>query len=365
MSNSSTILIVDDIPENVSALFHFLDTQNFELLVARNGETALELVEYEVPDLVLLDVMMPGIDGFETCQRLKANPKTRDIPIIFMTALSDTASKIKGFELGAVDYITKPFQQEEVLARVNLHLTLRKLQKNLQAKNNELAAKNQELHAFTKTVAHDLKTPVTNLISLSEMLLEEQSAGLHSMAAHSLQLIHKSGENMLSLINALLLLTRVSTQTVTVTSVDMSYIIVQVKQRLAQMIKQYQGEISVPKIWPLAQGYAPWIEEVWINYLSNALKYGGRPPHLELGATVYESKIRFWIRDNGPGLNHEAQVQLFAPFSRVPTKHSEEGHGLGLYVVRRIIHQIGGEVGVESQEGRGSVFYFTLPGAVG
>jgi signal transduction histidine kinase len=282
-----------------------------------------------------------------------------------MTALSDTSNKIKGFELGAVDYITKPFQQEEVLARVNLHLTLRNLQKNLQAKNLELATKNQELHAFTKTVAYDLKTPVTNLISLSEMLLEEQCAGLHVKAAHSLQLIRKSGENMLSLINALLLLTRVSTQTVTLTSVDMSYIIVQVKQRLAQMIKEYQGEIIVPKTWPLAQGYAPWIEEVWINYLSNGLKYGGRPPHLELGATAYESKVRFWVRDNGRGLRQDAQVQLFAPFSRLTAKHSEEGHGLGLYVVRRIIHQMGGEVGVESQDGNGSVFYFTLPEALG
>jgi len=120
----TTILIVDDIPENISTLFHFLDANNFEVLVARDGESALELIEYEQPSLILLDVMMPGIDGFETCKRLKANAKTQDIPIIFMTALSETVDKLKGFKLGAVDYITKPIKQEEVLARINIHLTI-------------------------------------------------------------------------------------------------------------------------------------------------------------------------------------------------------------------------------------------------
>jgi adenylate cyclase len=136
--NKGVIVIVDDNPTNLGVLFDFLTDSGFKVLVAQDGESALQKVEYAHPDLILLDVMMPGIDGFETCRRLKAKESTQDIPVIFMTALSDTVDKVKGFNLGAVDYITKPVQQEEVRARVTTHLTLRNLQKRLQAQNLQL-----------------------------------------------------------------------------------------------------------------------------------------------------------------------------------------------------------------------------------
>jgi PAS domain S-box-containing protein len=137
-NNKGVIVIVDDKPTNLGVLFDFLTDSGFKVLVAQDGESAIQKVEYAHPDLILLDVMMPGIDGFETCYRLKANPSTRDIPVIFMSALSDTVDKVKGFELGAVDYVTKPVQQEEVRARVITHLTLRNLQKKLEAQNAHL-----------------------------------------------------------------------------------------------------------------------------------------------------------------------------------------------------------------------------------
>jgi two-component system sensor histidine kinase ChiS len=139
------ILIVDDIPTNLEVLLDVLFDSGFEVLVALDGESAIEQVEYAQPDIILLDVMMPGIDGFETCRRLKKNPSTKNTPVIFMTALSDTVDKVKGFELGAVDYITKPLQHEEVLARVNTHLTLQKLQKQLKKANLELEQANSLL----------------------------------------------------------------------------------------------------------------------------------------------------------------------------------------------------------------------------
>ena len=132
------ILIVDDNPSNLGALFKFLSDSDFKVLVATDGETALEQIEYVQHDLILLDIMMPGMDGFETCRRLKENPATQEIPVIFMTALSDTIDKVKGFQLGAVDYITKPIQHEEVLVRVETHLTIRNLQKKLEGKNQRL-----------------------------------------------------------------------------------------------------------------------------------------------------------------------------------------------------------------------------------
>jgi DNA-binding response OmpR family regulator len=139
---SPTILIVDDMPENLSILFEFLTLNQFEVLVAESGEEALRLIEHASPHLILLDIMMPGLNGFETCQRLKTNSQTQDIPVIFMTALSDTEDKVKGFHLGAADYITKPFQQEEVLARIRTHLHVRHLQQQLRAKNAALETDN-------------------------------------------------------------------------------------------------------------------------------------------------------------------------------------------------------------------------------
>ncbi len=145
---NSTILIVDDIAENISVLFDLLIMNDFEVLVERSGEGALQLVELACPrpDLILLDVMMPpGIDGFETCSRLKSNPNTEDITVIFMTALSDTTDKVRGFELGGMDYVTKPFQQEEVLARINTHLTISKLKKQFLNLESKLKIQDEEL----------------------------------------------------------------------------------------------------------------------------------------------------------------------------------------------------------------------------
>ncbi len=370
----ATILIVDDIPENISTLFHSLDANDFEVLVAQDGESALELVEYEQPSLILLDIMMPGIDGFETCKRLKANAKTQDIPIIFMTALSETVDKLKGFKLGAVDYITKPIRQEEVFARINIHLTICHLQQQLKVKNVELAAKNVELEAknveleaknaeldaFSHMVAHDLKNPLAHQMTLSDFLLEELSSDINTEGHKCLQHIFNSSKKMIGIVDALLLLASVSKQEVELIPLNMGDIILQAQQRLAAMLEEYQGEIIMSDKWPVVVGYAPWVEEIWVNYLNNGLKYGGNPPHLEIGATQNQKTIRFWVRDNGSGLSQEALAKLFTPFTRLH-KSKAEGHGLGLSIVQRIVSRFGGEVGVESQPGKGSVFYFTLP----
>ena len=163
-SERSIILIVDDNQTNLDVLFELLRNYGFKVLVALDGESAIEQIEYIHPDLILLDIMMPGIDGFETCLRLKANPSTRDIPIVFMSALSETLDKVKGFQTGAVDYITKPFQHEEVLSRIQTHLTIRTLQKKLEEKNLELAHLNHNLERLveqkTKQLIDQEKTAI-------------------------------------------------------------------------------------------------------------------------------------------------------------------------------------------------------------
>lgn len=364
-TNKGTILIVDDTPANVSVLFDFLADNGYKVLVAQEGKRAIQKAEYAQPDLILLDVMMPGIDGFETCQLLKTKENTQDIPVIFMTALADTVDKVKGFKLGAADYITKPIQHEEVLARINTQLSFRHLQQQLQTHATELEKRNMELDAFARTVAHDLKNPLNAIIGYTDMLIGECTLGKppDEEMIETLHLVDRAGRKMVNIIEALLLLAGVSKQVrVEVEVLNMTHIIEQVRQRLGYMIKEYQAEIHLPQTWPVAMGYAPWVEEVWANYMSNGLKYGGKPPYLELGATQENDHkmIRFWIRDHGHGLTTEAQMQLFTPFTRLH-KDSAEGHGLGLSIVQQVVEKLGGKVGVETKLGEGSLFYFTLP----
>lgn len=359
-----TLLIVDDTPANISLLFDILREKGFKVLVAGDGKRAIQKAKFAKPDLILLDVMMPGIDGFETCEILKSDEQTREIPIIFMTALADTINKVKGFQLGAADYITKPLQHEEVLVRVTSQLNFYNLKRQLEAHTSELEKRNMELDAFARTVAHDLKNPLNAIIGYTEMLVEEcsENPSSNNNAVETLQHVTQAGYKMLNIIEALLLLAGASKQnTISTQPLDMSDIISQVMQRLSYMINKYKAEIKLPESWPIALGYAPWVEEVWANYISNGIKYGGKPPHLELGASQEQQGIiRFWVRDNGLGLSKEAQAKLFTPFTRLHTGKAE-GHGLGLSIVQQVVEKLGGEVGLETTEGEGCLFYFTLP----
>lgn len=395
-----TLLVIDDIPDNIKILLGFLGNAGFKVLAAKDGEQGLKLAEHTRPDVILLDIMMPGIDGFEVCRRLKANDHTKEMPVIFMTALTDVFDKIKGFQVGAADYITKPVQQEEVLARVTVHLNLRKLQKQLEAQNRQLLyeislrkevedalqhtnnvlaerteelqaqalhleQRNLELDAFAHTVAHDLKNPLSGIIGVTEIMKEAsvQPANPLTSWTRQIHLLELASRQILNIIDAILLLTGVSRQTqVEVEPLDMSLLLAEVLELQSFMIEEYHGNLKLPKQWPLVKGYAPWVKEVWINYLSNGLKYGGIPPALEFGADeIFPAQefIRFWVRDNGPGLSEQMQAQLFTPFTRLQKR--VEGHGLGLSIVKHIIEKLGGQVGVESVPGQGSLFYFTLP----
>ncbi|HXV42103.1 MAG TPA: HAMP domain-containing sensor histidine kinase, partial [Anaerolineae bacterium] len=233
----------------------------------------------------------------------------------------------------------------------------------LETANALLQATNAELDAFAHTVAHDLKNPLGIITSYSDFLFEVGS----DMRPDELNLIfgelQKSGYKATNIIEELLLLASVRKGSIKLKPLDMTQIVEGAQRRIRLMIQEYQAEIIHPPNWPQAQGYGPWVEEVWVNYLSNGLKYGGEPPRLELGATPQaDGMIRFWVRDNGPGLTPEARTKLFAEFTRLDEVRAE-GHGLGLSIVRRIVEKLGGQVGVESEgvPGRGSTFYFTLP----
>ncbi|NDJ75904.1 MAG: GAF domain-containing protein [Chloroflexi bacterium] len=220
-----------------------------------------------------------------------------------------------------------------------------------------------ELDAFAHTVAHDLKNPLTVAFGFAETLRTTAFDCLtEDDFNESMDTISDSVIKMNSIIDALLLLARVrTTDEVDIDVIDTPTLVRAAQQRLRHLVHPCKAEITVPTSWPAARGYAPWVEEIWCNYLSNALKYGGHPPRIELGADVQPNDmVRFWIRDNGPGLKPDEQALLFTPFSRL-NRVKVEGQGLGLSIVQRIVEKLGGQVGVDSQPGHGSVFSFTLP----
>jgi PAS domain S-box-containing protein len=223
-----------------------------------------------------------------------------------------------------------------------------------------------ELNAFSHTVAHDLKNPLGMITAYADLLLEEIEDGTagNGLLDRYAQNILDTSLKMARIIDELLLLASVRTvEEATLETLDMTAVVATALERLGNVIVEHQAELVAPEAWPAARGYAPWIEEVWVNYISNALKYGGRPPRIEMGASPQAGgRIRFWVRDNGAGIAPEAQAQIFTPFTRLHQVRAE-GHGLGLSIVRRIMDKLEGEVGVESEPGHGSEFYFVLPGA--
>jgi two-component system sensor histidine kinase/response regulator len=373
----ASILVVDDSSANLQLLNRILTSRGYSVQLASNGAQGLEFAQVNPPDLILLDIMMPGMNGYETCERIKADDQTRDIPVLFISALDATEDKVKAFEIGGEDYVPKPFEHEEVLARVATHLALRRLQKQLEAANHELALRLDELHqanaalqernaeldAFAHTVAHDLKNPLATIMGYAELLSEYSSDKFDRDTYESMQNIAKTSHKMNSIIHELLLLSQVRKSEVAMARLDMAVIVAEVQQRLDFVIGEYQADITTRGVWPEAMGHAPWVEEVLVNYLSNALKYGGSPQHVELGGEKQpDGMARFWVRDNGKGLTPEQQAQLFAPFTQLDQARAQ-GHGLGLSIVRRIVEKLGGQVSVESQVGEGSTFFFTLPAA--
>jgi signal transduction histidine kinase len=361
MNTRGNILVVDDTKANLRLLTEMLTEEGFTVRPAPSGAIALKAVSTYLPELILLDINMPGMNGFEVCEKLKADEQSKDIPVIFISALNETLDKVRAFSVGGVDYITKPFQFEEVLARVKTHLSLHRLQQELQQNNEALITSNKELEAFSHTVAHDLKNPVSSIIGFAQLLNIAYSELNEDDIKSILVSVETSANKANRIIEELLLLSSTRSQTVEATPVNMADILIEVEQSLSSMIEEYQAEIILPDEWPIVEGYAPWIEEIWMNYVTNAMKYGGRPPRVELGATIQDDGwIRFWVRDNGRGLSPENQAKLFNEFTRLG-EVEVEGTGLGLSIVRRIAKKLGGTAGVESEIGQGSLFFFTLP----
>lgn len=228
----------------------------------------------------------------------------------------------------------------------------------------ELRARNEELDTFAYSVAHDVKNPIASMMGFASLMRSYYDRMDKETLLYYTQEILEGGYQVREIVDSLLLLARVRQSDMPkIAQVNMMCVIEDVTDRMKLQIIQRSAVIKMPESWPNALGYAPWIEQVWMNYISNAIKYGGTPPVIELGSdTLDDGRVRFWVRDNGRGLTSDEQSRLFKPFTRLGTV-KVEGHGLGLSIVNRIVDKLGGEVGVESSVGNGSQFSFTLYGA--
>ena len=247
---------------------------------------------------------------------------------------------------------------KELLYSIITDITERK---QIEAEREQLIA---ELDSFGHTVAHDLKNPLSIVMAYARLLEEDYDILIPEQRGRYLREISNGGNKMMSIIDELLLLAQMRQSEVVVEPLDMLIVVADVCTHMEPMLTEYEAELLIGDNWPPAMGYAPWVEEVWVNYMSNALKYGGSPPRVELGAMRLESGcVRFWVRDNGAGLSPEKQAQLFKPFNRLERLNTT-GYGLGLSIAQRIVEKLGGEVGVESMPGEGCRFYFDLPVAL-
>ncbi|VXD18996.1 Response Regulator Receiver Signal Transduction Histidine Kinase [Planktothrix serta PCC 8927] len=382
------ILIVDDNPTNLKILSQTLTSAGFQLAVATNGEEALEEVMEELPELILLDVKMPKIDGFETCCRLKANPKTQDIPVIFMTALSETIDKVKGLSLGAVDYITKPFDEQDVLARVRVHLRLRTAQKQIIAQE-KLAS----LGTITAGVAHELRNPLNFVInyaqssidSLNELFLnihknsqletQEILTQLQDVITDS-QAIYEHGERACRIIESMMQLARsepgeyqcINLNAILDQAIKLAYHSFRVKHRdfMITINTKFDPDLEVIEV------IVSDLHRAFINIIDNSCyalylktQEDRNPaenfsPTLSLITKNQGSNIEIKIYDNGMGIKPELISDVFTPF--FTTKPPGQGTGLGLSLTHDIIVlQHGGTIQVDSQWKQYTEFTLTLP----
>ncbi|MGK7948675.1 MAG: response regulator [Xenococcaceae cyanobacterium] len=411
---ADVVLIIDDTLTNLEVLSNYLKSAGFTVSIASDGINALNQAENIEPDIILLDILMPGMNGFEVCRKLKANPKTKDIPVLFMTGLTDIADKVKGFELGGVDYVTKPINKEEVVARIKTHISLQRMRSHLQIQNSqlnqevlirqqteaqlkksqqllnnlnqelehrvaertaelvrakkqletvniELRNTNQELEKFAYIVSHDLQAPLRSLSMFTQLLAQEYREKLDSQADEYISYIAGGAMRMQTLIQDLLTYSRAGKNEQTWVSVNLAEILNQVILNLQANITENKAEITVKNL-PTIIANPVEMSQLLQNLIANGIKFRSKvKPKIEIDTVSHGRRWLISVKDNGIGIEKQYRQQIFQPFQRLHTHNQYPGTGIGLTICQKIVERYGGSIWVESVVGKGAIFYFTLP----
>ncbi len=369
MNNNSGILLVDDREENLISLEGMLLADDRSFFRATSGNDALKIAAKENISLIMLDVQMPGMDGFETAEYLKQNAKTKKIPIVFVTAINkDTKYVLKGLtDGGAIDYLFKPLDIAITRAKVDTLLKLYNQQLELEKVNSELQKLNEKKNYFLGMAAHDLRNPLGNINLFSTFLLEETSDILNEGQIEYLNNIIYSSDYMLNLVNNLLDVSKIEAGKL-VLKLNTFNIVELIRKNiyLNKFIAKKKNidiffEPVLEQIDVVADSQQ--IEQVLNNLFSNAVKFSEKGKHIEVFVTIKEKLAEISVKDSGKGIPEDELNKLFRPFSKtsVTSTDGEQSTGLGLAIVKKIIEQHNGTILVSSQVGVGSVFSFTLP----
>ena len=359
------ILVVDDNPANLQLLSGMLKRSGFKARPVPSGELALQAARSAPPDLILLDVSMPGMDGYELCRSLKADEALKDIPVLFISAHGETTDKVKGFAAGGVDYVTKPFQFEEVEARVAAHLELRRQKRQIQENLDKLRKLEELRDSLVHMIVHDLRSPLMGLSGCVQALELTEGQALSERGRKLLIEARSTADRLTEMVSSLLDVSRMESHAMKLKprECDLADIILITVKKVEPLQGGRKTATLLPEE-PMRVTCDPdLIYRVIQNLLTNAYQFTPEACHIRVGATQEGLTATVFVEDDGPGIPREYHEKIFEKFGQAETRAKRRKYttGLGLTFCKLAVEAHGGKVGVESEPGHGSRFWFRLP----
>ena len=359
------IILVDDTPANLQLLTGMLKERGYKVRPVPSGKLALQAAKNDPPDLILLDVMMPEMDGYEVCERLKADDRLKEIPVIFISALNETMDKVRAFGVGGVDYVTKPFQFEEVNARVSTHLQLQRQRRKLKENLEQLRRLEEMRDNLVHMIVHDLRSPLTGISGFLDLALALEKETLTEDGLDYLQTAKRSTTAVINMVSAVLDVSKMEAgeMKLHLTECDLVGIAADLMSDMESLKEAREMNLDAPPAPVTVVADKDLILRVIQNLLGNALKFTSSDGWIHLDIQPDENRVCVKVRDNGPGIPVEYQERIFEKFGQVEARAHRQNFstGLGLTFCKLVVEAHGGSIGVESEVGKGSTFWFVLP----